>query len=132
MNPSLIQLSTFVLQNNAEKEIYNIESEKYIIQQYIDDSKSSWAKGKYYLGGQIRMEPNDPITPELLNDTNKLFDVSGDYYCNSFEYASILRAKSDLQSIETIVNKYNEIQRLRILQELEKTTLVSDVNNKSN
>ena len=132
MNPSLIQLSTFVLQNNAEKEIYNIESEKYIIQQYIDDSKSSWAKGKYYLGGQIRMEPNDPITPELLNDTNKLFDASGDYYCNSFEYASILRAKSDLQSIETIVNKYNEIQRLRILQELEKTTLVSDVNNKSN
>jgi hypothetical protein len=132
MNPSLIQLSTFVLQNNAEKEIYNIESEKYIIQQYIDDSKSSWAKGKYYLGGQIRMEPNDPITPELLNDTNKLFDASGDYYCNSFEYASILRAKSGLQSIETIVNKYNEIQRLRILQELEKTTLVSDVNKESN
>jgi hypothetical protein len=132
MNPSLIQLSQFVPSNDAEKEIYNIESEKDIIQQYLDDSKSSWAKGKYYLGGQIRMDPNDPITPELLNDVNKLFDASGDYYCNSFEYASILRAKSGLQNIDTIVKKYNEIQRLRILQELEKTKLVSDVYKESN
>jgi hypothetical protein len=127
MNPSLIQLSQFVPSNDAEKEIYNIESEKYIIQQYLDDSKSSWAKGKYYLGGQIRMDPNDPITPELLNDVKKQFDVSGDY-CNSFEYGSILRAKSGLQNIETIVNKYNEIQRLRIMTVLEKTKLVTDVN----
>jgi hypothetical protein len=127
MNPSLIQLSQFVPSTEAERAIYNIDTEIYIIQQYLDDSKSSWAKGKYYLGGQIRMNPNDPITPELLNDVKKLFDVSGDY-CNSFEYGSILRAKSGLQNIETIVNKYNEIQRLRILKELEKTKLVPDVN----
>ena len=84
MNPSLIQLSQFVPNNDAEREIYTIDAEKYIIQKYIDDSKSSWAKGKYYLGGQIRVEPNEPITPELIAKAWKPFcDGSCDYYCNS-------------------------------------------------
>ena len=129
MNPSLIQLSEFVPSNDAEREIYNIESEKYIIQKYIDDSKSSWAKGKYYLGGQIRVEPSEPITPELFKQAWKpYFDVEGGYYCNSAEYASILRGKRELTSIEKIVGKYIEIQKLRIMNELEKTKLVTDVN----
>jgi hypothetical protein len=129
MNPSLIQLSQFVPNNDAERAIYNVDAEKYIIQRYIDDSKSSWAKGKYYLGGQIRVEPNEPITPELFKQAWKpYFDVGGDYYCNSAEYASILGAKSGLCSIEKIVGKYIEIQKLRIMEELEKTKLVTDIN----
>ena len=129
MNPSLIQLSEFVPNNDAERAIYNVDAEKYIIQKYIDDSKSSWSKGKYYLGGQIRVEPSEPITPELFKQAWKpYFDVGGDYYCNSAEYASILGAKRGLTSIEKIVNKYIEVQKLRILQELEKTKLVTDVN----
>ena len=129
MNPSLIQLSEFVPNNDAERAIYNVDAEKYIIQKYIDDSKSSWSKGKYYLGGQIRVEPSEPITPELFKQAWKpYFDVGGDYYCNSAEYASILGAKRGLTSIEKIVNKYIEVQKLRILQELEKTKLITDVN----
>lgn len=129
MNPSLIQLSEFVPNNDAERAIYNIETEKYIIQKYIDDSKSSWSKGKYYLGGQIRVEPNEPITPELFKQAWKPFlDGSCDDYCNSFEYASIMQAKRGLSSIDEIVTKYIEVQKLRILQELEKTKLVTDVN----
>ena len=129
MNPSLIQLSEFVPNNDAERAVYNIDAEKYIIQKYIDDSKSSWAKGKYYLGGQIRVEPNEPITPELFKQAWKPYcDAGGDYYCNSAEYASILGAKGELTSIEKIVGKYIEIQKLRIMNELEKTKLVTDVN----
>lgn len=129
MNPSLIQLSKFVPNNEAEREIYNIEQEKYIIQKYIDDSKSSWSKGKYWLGGQFELDPNEPITPELFKRAWKpYFDVGGDYYCNSAEYASILNAKSGLCSIEKIVGKYIEVQKLRIMNELEKTKLVTDVN----
>jgi len=129
MNPSLIQLSQFVPNNDAERAIYNVDAEKYIIQKYIDDSKSSWAKGKYYLGGQIRVEPNEPITPELFKQAWKSYcDAGGDYYCNSAEYASILGAKGGLTSIEKIVGKYIEIQKLRIMNELEKTKLVTDVN----
>ena len=126
MNPSLIQLSQFVPSNDAEREIYNIEKEKYIIQKYIDDSKSSWSKGKYYLGGQIDLDPNEPITPELFKKAWKPYlEPGGDYYCNSAEYASILNAKRGLTSIETIVKKYIKVQ---IMNELEKTKLVTDVN----
>jgi hypothetical protein len=126
MNPSLIQLSQFVPKNDDERSIYNIETEKYIIQKYIDDSKSSWSKGKYYLGGQIILDPNEPITPELFKKAWKPYlEPGGDYYCNSAEYASILNAKRGLTSIETIVKKYIKV---RIMEELEKTKLVTDVN----
>jgi hypothetical protein len=129
MNPSLIQLHNFVVDNDAEREIYNIEKEKYIIQKYIDDSKSSWSGGKYYLGGQIKLDPNEPITPELFKKAWKPFlDGSCDDYCNSWEYASIMSAKSGLCSIDKIVKKYIEVQKLRIMNELEKTKLVTDVN----
>ena len=129
MNPSLIQLSQFVPSNDAERAIYNIDTEKYIIQKYIDDSKSSWSNGKYYLGGQIKLDPNEPITPELFKKAWKPFlDGSCDDYCNSAEYASILGAKRGLTNIEIIVKKYIGVQKLRILEELEKTKLVTDVN----
>jgi hypothetical protein len=126
MNPSLIQLSQFVPKNDDERSIYNIDAEKYIIQKYIDDTKSSWSKGKYWLGGQINLDPNEPITPELFKKAWKPYlDGSCDDYCNSWEYASVLTAKSGLTSIETIVRKYIKV---RIMNELEKTKLVTDVN----
>ena len=127
MNPSLIQLSQFVPKNDDEISIYNIDDDKYIIQQYLNDSKSSWGKGKYYLGGQIPLNPNDKITPELFKNVWKLIAEGGGDYCNSFEYFSVLRAKDGLISIELIVNKYIEIQKLRVFNELEKTKLVTDV-----
>ena len=129
MNPSLIQLSQFVPSNDAERAIYNIDTEKYIIQKYIDDTKASWSKGKYWLGGQIELDPNNPITPELLAKAWKPYtDGSCNDYSNSFEYASIMSAKAGLSNINKIVKKYIEIQKLRILNELEKTKLVTDVN----
>lgn len=127
MNPTLIKLSEFVPQNEAEKALYNIDSEKYIIQSYLNDSKSSWAKGKYWLGGQIPLDPNDEITPALIKKAWDMFANSDDY-CNSAEYASVIRAQGGLISIEKIVRKYIEIQKLRVLNELEKTKLVTDIN----
>ena len=126
MNPSLIQLHNFVVDNEAERAIYNIDTEKYIIQKYIDETKSSWSGGKYYLGGQIKLDPNEPITPELFKKAWKPYlEPGGDYYCNSAEYASMLNAKRELTSIETIVKKYIKVQ---IMNELEKTKLITDVN----
>jgi hypothetical protein len=128
MNPSLIQLSKFVPVNDAERSIYNIEEEKHIIQKYLNDANSSWGKGKYYLGGQLQLEPREPLTSEIIKRTWKAISDAGDYYCNSFEYASMLNSKDGLISIEKIVEKYIEVQKLRILQELEKTKLATDVN----
>jgi hypothetical protein len=129
MNPTLIKLSEFVLENDAERAIYNIDSEKYIIQSYLDTIKSSWSNGKYYLGGQIPLNPNDEITPALFKKAWKMFADAGNDCCNSAEYASVIRAKGGLISIEKIVGKYIEIQKLRVLNELEKTKLVTDINN---
>jgi len=129
MNPTLIQLSEFVPGNDAEREIYNIVSQQSIIQKYLKDTQSSWANGKYWLGGQIPLDPNAEITPELIAKAWKMFSDASDYYCNSAEYASVLQAKGGLYSIEIIVTKYIEIQKLRVLNELAKTKLVSDVNN---
>ena len=128
MNPSLIQLSEFIPVNDAERTIYNIESEKYIIEQYLDNTNSSWAKGKYYLGGQLQLKLNDPITTEIIKKAWKATLDAGDYYCNSAEKASMLTAKDGLINIEKIIKKYIEVQKLRVLQELEKTKLATDVN----
>ena len=111
MNPTLLQLHDFFLENEID---LDIDIDKSIIQTYLNDSKSSWSKGKYYLGGQIKLDQNEPITPELITKAWKPYlDGSCDYYCNSFEYASILRSKAGLTSIEKIVNKYIEIQKMR-------------------
>jgi hypothetical protein len=126
MIPTLRQLIDFIPLNDKECEIYNINVKESILQTYLDNTKSSWSGGKYYLGGQIKLDLDDNITPKLIA---KAWDMFGDSYaCNSAEMASIWAAKGGLTSIETIIKKYNEIQKMRILDELNKTNLVSDVN----
>lgn len=126
MNPSLKQLIDFIPLNEQERAIYNIDVKKSVLQTYLDNTQSSWYGGKYYLGGQIKLGLDDKITPTLIA---KAWDMFGDSYgCNSAEIASICNAKGGLTSIETIIKKYNEIQKMRILDELNKTSLVSDVN----
>ena len=39
-----------------------------------------------------------------------------------------MNAKAGLESINKIVKKYIEVQKLRIMNELEKTKLITDVN----
>jgi hypothetical protein len=124
MNPTLSKLLDFVPQNDAEIAVYNANTS--VLHTYLDNTKSSWSGCKYYLGGQIKLGLDDEITPELIAQVWNKFDDS--YACNSAELASIWDAKDKLSSIETIIKKYNEIQKMRILHELNKTKLVSDIN----
>jgi hypothetical protein len=124
MNPTLSKLLDFVPQNDAEIAVYNANTS--VLHTYLDNTKSSWSGGKYYLGGQIKLGLDDEITPELIAQVWNKFDDS--YACNSAELASIWDAKDKLSSIETIIKKHNEIQKMRILHELNKTKLVSDIN----
>jgi len=109
MNPTLQQLIDLVLEDESEKAIYNIDSDKSIIQKYLADTKESWSKGKYYLGGQIPLNLNDKITPELIAKAWQMFADTGDFYCNAAEYASLLQAKGGLCNIENIVKKIYRI-----------------------
>jgi len=113
--PSLLELAAF-----APSET--------IVTEYIADTKASWSKGKYWLGGQIPMNPNDKITEKLIQKVQKMNDESDGYACNSAEMASIWRAKSQFSQIKDLVQRYIADAKERLLTELNKTKLNSDVN----
>jgi hypothetical protein len=99
-----------------------------IVIDYIADTKASWSKGQYWLGGQIPMNPNDKITNALIQKVQKIYDNSDGYACNSAEMASIWRAKRQFSQIQNLVQRYIADAKERLLVELNKTKLNSDVN----
>ena len=124
MNPSFNQLVNFVSNDETEVIIIN----ETVIQEYLKDIKSSWSGGKYYLGGQIKLDPNDLITDALLEKVHKINHDPNMYVCNSAEMASVYRARRQLSEISCIVARYKEIAKKRIMAELNKTKLNTDVN----
>jgi hypothetical protein len=115
-NPSLLELEIFA-------------PNEQVINEYITNTKSSWSKGNYWLGGQIRMNPNDKITEELIQKVQKINDKSDGYACNSAEMASIWRAQRQFSQIKELVQRYRDHKKNLLLTDLNKTKLNSDVNN---
>ena len=103
--PSLLELAAFA------------PSEPIVID-YIADTKSSWSGGKYWLGGQIPMNPNDKITDALIQKVQKINDNSDGYACNSAEMASIWRAKRQFSQIKDLVQRYQN--KCRIINAIQK------------
>jgi hypothetical protein len=125
INPSLNDLANFTPMNESEILIVK----ETVIKEYLEDVKSSWSSGKYWLGGQLGIKPDDPITESLLSKADKLLnEASCDYFCNSAEMASVWRSQRQFKEINTIIKRYKEIQKKRIMDELNKTKLNSDVN----
>lgn len=125
MNPTLNDLINFVPQNKTEF----IKSTETVLDEYLSDTKSSWSKGKYYLGGQIKLDPNDVITDELIKKVNAIYSNPSEiYYCNNAEMASVMRSMKNMNEMTVIVERYKEVQKNRILKELNKTKLNTDVN----
>ena len=115
-DPSLLELEIF-------------SPNEQVINEYITDTKSSWSKGNYWLGDQIRMNPNDKITEELIQKVQKINDESDGYACNSAEMASIWRAQQQFSQIKELVQRYRDHKKNLLLTDLNKTKLNSDVNN---
>ena len=115
-DPSLLELEIFA-------------PNEQVITEYITDTKSSWSKGNYWLGGHIRMNPNDKITEELIQKVQKINDESDGYACNSAEMASIWRAQQQFSQIKELVQRYRDHKKNLLLTDLNKTKLNSDVNN---
>jgi hypothetical protein len=117
---TLTNLIAFVPENDAEREIFG-SSKKDVLNEYLQDSKSSWSKGKFYLGGFIKMNPDDEITLKKIDEIKIIREKRCIEYggpCNSAEMASIWRSERQLAEIEEIVKKYEEIYKLRIEKEL--------------
>jgi hypothetical protein len=117
---TLNKLIGFVPENDAEREIFG-SCKKTVLYEYLQDSKSSWSKGQFYLGGFIEMKPDDEITLKQIDEVKIIREQRYIEYggaCNSAEMASIWRSERQLSEIEEIVKKYEEIYKLRVTNEL--------------
>ena len=75
------------------------------------------------------MDPNDIITDELIKKVNDIYSNPSEiYYCNNAEMASVMRSMRNMNEMTVIVERYKEVQKNRILKELNKTKLNTDVN----
>jgi hypothetical protein len=124
ITPSLNDLIMFVPSNYSE---YITEPGETALSDYIKTTKTSFSNGHYWLGGQIKMHPDDKITLSLLQKATEL--NTNPYYCNSWEYQSIQYSIRLLSEIQKIIIRYETIMKQRIMKELEKTCLNTDVNN---
>ena len=117
---TLNNLIGFVPENDAEREIFE-RCKKSVLNEYLEDTKSSWSKGQFYLGGFIKMKPDDEITIKKIDEIKIIREQRYIEYggpCNSAEIASIWKSERQLAEIEEIVKKYEEIYKLRVEKEL--------------
>jgi hypothetical protein len=127
---SLNTLLEFTPNDDTEREIFE-SCKKDVLNEYLEDTKSTWSKGTFYLGGFIKMKPDDEITLKKIDEVKIMREKSIKEYggpCNSWEAASIWRSERQLSEIEVLVKIYSEVLKYRYLKELEKTKLNTDVN----
>lgn len=128
---SLNALIEFKSNDNTEREMFE-SCKRDVLNEYLADTKSTWSKGTFYLGGFIKMKPDEEITLKKIDEVKvtrekRYIEYGGP--CNSAEMASIWRSERQLSEIEVLVKIYSEILKYRYLKELEKTNLNADVNN---
>ena len=114
-DPSLLDLVKFAPSNSA-------------VNEYIANTKSNWSNGKYWLGGQIQMNPHDKITDTIIKNAQRKINDAVDYACNSFEIASIRGSKTVFLQIQDVVKQYREEAKKQLTNDLNKTKLNPDVN----
>jgi len=124
---SVITLNTllaFKPANPKEEKIWAGINNFTVLKEYLDTSKSSWAKGKYWLGGQVPMDLDEEITLKKITNVRNIGIQRFEEYgaCNSAEMASVWRAQRQIDEIEKIVEKYLQIYKIRVNYQLLKCT----------
>ena len=103
--------------NNDEKIMYN-KLEKQVLTSY---SESIVRNGSFYLGGQIKMNPDEEITLDKIKEVrkiNKRREIEYGKPCNSFEAMSILNSEKLLNQMEEIIKCYLTIMYSRELKNI--------------
>jgi hypothetical protein len=96
--------------SDDEKKIFDFD------QSIINRLISNLDRNVFYLGGQIKMTQNDIINLDSIEHAREIFRKREIEYggpCNSFEAASVYQAKRELEFVENMIRKYNEIVQLR-------------------
>jgi hypothetical protein len=124
---NLNTLLSFVPENDTERHIFD-NLNKQVLNYYLDDTKKTYLNGMFYLGGQVKMKPDEEITIDKIKEVreiNRKREIEYGGPCNSWEAASIYGHVNRLNQMEDIIKAYTKIMYLR---ELEKTKLNDDVN----
>ena len=112
---TLNTLLSFIPNNEEERNIYE-NLNKRVLDDYCNKTKMNYSKNIFYLGGQLKMSPDEEITLDKINQA-KLISIKSELEygvpCNSFEDQSILHSKNLLNEMEEIIIAYNKINELR-------------------
>jgi hypothetical protein len=117
---TLNTLIEFVPNNERERNIFD-KLNKSVLTHYLDDSKKEYFNGMFYLGGQVKMSPNEEITLDKIfevREIDKKREIEYGGPCNSWEAASINHHRGLLYQMEEIIKAYTEISNLRIEEEI--------------
>jgi hypothetical protein len=98
--PSLNDLHEFVENHNELFDNINVR----VINEYLKFCKDYY--GYYYVGGQIKILPTEPITTEIINKAREINDKAQPYHMA--EVSSLLHSKNNLNNLEKILNVYYE------------------------
>ena len=125
---TLNTLLNFVPEDEIESAIFNVN--KSVLTKYLNDTKESWSKGKFYLGGQTPMDLDEEITFSKIKNVKEITKQKMIDYgiCNSWEMARVNSCENELFEMEIILKKYKKIYKLRMRNILHMTTLKSDLN----
>lgn len=114
---SLHMLVRFTPENEIESNIMNEVDWEKVVTELMNYTTKSWSNGCYWLGGQIKMTPEELISLEKIQEARnignrRLIELGGP--TNSFEAASIEKTRMDLNRIEMVIKNYIEIMKSRI------------------
>lgn len=123
---TLTYLINYTPKNDTERLMYKKLNTE-VLFSYLNDTNSKYFGGSFYLGGQLRMKPDEEITLKKIDEVKeiskqRLIEYG---YANGFEAASIGRSKLLLNQLEEIIQFHLKVA---YLNELEKTDLNNDVN----
>jgi hypothetical protein len=109
---TLNKLLSFSPSNEEESNIFNIN--KQVLLDYLAEVIKS-PTSVFYLGGYIKLSSDDEITlsqiEEIINLNNK--NIKKINVCNSWEISSLFMCSKKLADTKIIVEKYQEICKLR-------------------
>jgi hypothetical protein len=123
---TLTYLINYIPNNDNEKILYE-KLDIQVLSSYLKDTESKYLGGSFYLGGQIKMKPDEEITLTKIDEARQITKQLKEYgdYANSWEIASVMHSESLLNQMEKIIKFHNN---LLLFNELEKTKLNDHVN----
>lgn len=121
---TLFNLFNFMPLNDTEKHLYSFDNS--IINRFNRDLDN----GYFFLGGQIKMSHNDIVNLDSIQKVREINEQRNREYggsCNSWEAASMYISVKELELVENMIIKYNEIIELREKEKLNKLEFNNDI-----